>query len=117
MKKFYLTFTIAISALFVFGIVAFQSKTSAASNYALPSATPRKRTVNSNINANVKAKIKSNKPNGFTEVSGLTQETQQRKHPRRKSTNKIWDDATGHFDLVKSKTKRKNANILRKRKN
>lgn len=105
MNKFYLTLIAAISALFIFGIVAFQPTISAASNYASPSATPRKRTV------------KANKPNGFTEVSGLTQETQQRKQPRRKSTNKIWDDATGHFDLIKSKTKRKNGTFPRKRKN
>jgi len=97
MKKANSIIIATIIATFVISMFAFQPTKTEASNNILPLATPSPRKVitkrktstkvweHSNIPSS-NAKIKPKKPTSFTEVSGLSVETQRRKHPRRKSS-------------------------------
>ena len=98
MKKVNSIIIATIIATFVFSMFAFQPTETEASNNVSPlaSATPRKirkmprrQTIeveNDETHRTKKTvtKVKTKKPNGFTEVSGLTMEA-SRKNPRRKS--------------------------------
>jgi hypothetical protein len=83
MKKFNLTIITAITALFVLGIVAFQADATAASNYALPSATPKKRVTIINKNANIRVK----RPGSVGGVESIDNWDARRRHRPRKHRN------------------------------
>lgn len=84
MKKFNLTVIAASTALFVFGIIAFQPDTTEANSNASPTATPRKRVAVINKNANVKVKRPKSLNGG---IESLDNWDTSRKHTSRK--NKI----------------------------
>lgn len=112
MKKANLTIIATIIATFVFSMFAFQPTITEANDNVSPTATPSPRKMitkrktskgvweHSNIPPS-NAKIKPKKPKNFTEVSGLSVET-QRKHPRRKSSAQYNPKEVG-IDKIKAK--------------
>ena len=84
MKKFNLTVIATITTLFVFGIIAFQADTIAASNYASPTATPKKRVTSGNKIANTKVKSPRFVDGGVESVDNWDA---RRKHRPRKHKN------------------------------